>query len=100
MPKLLAAAMLFFCSQSQASTGSFLLKDKKAGLRVTQELLFFLDYETDFLVNKFQFENVQSLNFYFPNETKVALSFEFKSKLKESDKASYNYYLAAETKLW
>jgi len=100
MSKLLATLALFFCLPANASTGYFLLKDKKAGLKVEQELLFFLDYQADFLVNKHQFENLQSLNFYFPNETKVSLSFEFKSKLKESDKASYNYYLAAQTKLW
>jgi hypothetical protein len=100
MSKLLAAIMLFFSTYTFASSGYFLIQDKKAGLRIRQELFSFLDYQADFLANKYNFENSQSINFYLPNETKLGLCFSFESKLKERDKAGYNYYLAAETKLW
>jgi hypothetical protein len=100
MSKLLATVMLFFSTYTFASSGYFLLKDKKAGLRIKQELCSFMDYQADFLANKYNFQNSQSINFYLPRETKLGFSFEFKSKLKESDKAGYNYYLAAETLLW
>ena len=92
--------MLFFSTYTFASSGYFLIQDKKAGLRIKQELFSFLDYQADFLANKYNFENSQSINFYLPNETKLGLCFSFESKLKERDKAGYNYYLSAETKLW
>jgi hypothetical protein len=100
MSRILATVMLFFCSYAHASTGYFLIQDKKAGLRIRQELFSFLDYQADFLANKYNFENSQSINFHLPNETKLGLCFSFESKLKERDKAGYNYYLAASTKLW
>jgi hypothetical protein len=99
MSKLLATAALFFCLPANASTGFFLLEDKKAGLRVTQELLSFVDYEADFLVNRYNFKNIQSLNVFLPNESKLGLSFSFDSKIKEND-AKYNYYLSFQTRLW
>jgi len=100
MLKILATVMLFFSTCGLSSTGYFLIEDKKAGLRIRQEMFSFLDYQADFLANKYNFENSQSINFYLPNETKLGLCFSFESKLKERDKAGYNYYLAASTKLW
>ena len=99
MSKLLATAMLFFSTCGLSSTGYFLLKDKKVGLKLNQELAFFLDYEASFLANKYNLQNTQSLIFYFPNETKIGLSVEFSSKIKQRD-MDYNYFLSAETKLW
>jgi hypothetical protein len=100
MSKLLATAMLLTCNFAQASTGYFLIRDKKVGLKIDQELLSFMDYEAEFLVNKYNFLNTQSINLYLPNETKIGLALEFRSKLKEDEKATYNYFLSAETKLW
>lgn len=100
MLKLIATAMLLICSAANASTGYFLIRDKKVGLKIDQELLSFVDYETEFLVNKYNFLNTQSINFYLPNETKIGLLLEFRSKLREDEKATYNYFLSAETKLW
>ena len=100
MLKILAAVMLLIALKANASTGYFLIQDKKAGLKIKQELFSFLDYQADFLANKYNFENSQSINFYLPNETKLGFSFRFESKLKERNKAGYNYFLSAETKLW
>lgn len=99
MLKSLLATALLCALEAKASTGAFVLSDKKAGLRVTQELAFFVDYEALFLANKYNLRNVQSLNFYFPNETKLGLSFSFDSKIKDRD-MDYNYFLSLETKLW
>ena len=99
MFKTLIAAALLFSLESQASNGYFLLKDKKAGLRVNQELTFFLDYEFSFLANKYNLQHTQSLIMYFPNETRLGLSVEFDSKIKQRD-MDYNYYLSLSTRLW
>ena len=99
MFKTLLAAALLFSLESKASTGYFLLKDKKAGLRINQELAFFLDFEASFLANKYNLQHTQSLLFYFPNETRLGLSVEFDSKIKQRD-MDYNYFLSLETKLW
>ena len=99
MSKLLATAMLFFSTCGLSSTGFFLLEDKKAGLRVTQQLLSFVEYQADFLANRYNFKNIQSLNVFLPNESKLGLSFSFDSKLKK-DEARYNYFVSFETRLW
>ena len=97
MSKLLAT--LFFSTCGLSSTGYFLLEDKKAGLKINQELAFFLDFEASFLANKYNLQNTQSLIFYFPNETRIGLSFEFDSKIKDRS-MDYNYFLSLSTKLW
>jgi hypothetical protein len=99
MSKLLAACFFLFCLPANASTGYFLLEDKKLGLRVNQDLLSFLDYQADFLANRYNFINKQSINVYLPNESKLGLSFSFDSKLKK-DEARYNYFVSFETRLW
>jgi hypothetical protein len=99
MNRLLATAMLLTCTFAQASTGYFLVEDKKAGIRINQELLPFADYEVTALFNRYNFINTQSLNFYFPNETIVGFSFSLDSKLKK-DEVNYKCYLSLSTKLW
>jgi len=68
-------------------------------LRVNQDLLSFIDYQADFLANRYNFINKQSINVYLPNESRLGLSFSFDSKLKK-DEARYNYFVSFETRLW